>query len=113
MYGSPMISFPAQIISWIAAGAPSGAAARPSTKRAVVPGTKSSGRAVGPVEVVMPLPIVSSVGMVLGSAAASGAVATLPPVLGMLGVLLAAVPTVEPAGVGATNGTTSPVPPFS
>src|SRR3984885_8432587 len=108
-----MISFPAQIISWIAAGAPSGAAARPSTKRAVVPGTKSSGRALGPVAVVIPFPIVSSAGMVLGSAAASGVVATLPPGLGMVGGLLAAGPIVEPAGVGATNGTTSPVATFS
>ena len=62
------------------------AAARPSTKRAVAPGTSSSGRTVGPVAEVMPSPLVSSVGMLVASSVGSLVAAAIPP------VLLAAVP---------------------
>src|ERR1700688_723629 len=105
MYGRPISSLPAQMICWMAAGTPSGAAARPSTKRAVLPGTSSSGRTVGPVAEVMPLPVINSLGTLV--AAGSTDVATLPP------VVLAAVPVVVLAFVGATKGTTAPVAVFS
>src|SRR5580692_8036797 len=100
MYGSPISSLPAQMMSWITAGTPSGAAATPSMKRAVVPGTSSSGRNVGPVALVMPSPIVSSLGMLAVRllAADSLEVGAMPPVLGaavsLVEVLLAAVPVV-------------------
>src|ERR1700722_4747747 len=108
MYGRPMIWLPAQMIAWMLAGAPMGAAARPSTKRAVLPGTSSSGRCVGPVAEVMPSPLISSVGMAemgLDGVAETGAA---PP------VALAAEPVVVvPALVLARKGTTSPVAVFS
>src|SRR5580658_4105549 len=102
------------MMSWITAGAPSGAAARPSTKRAVMPGTSNSGLGVGPVAVLMPSPVLSSPGMLVARvlAAASLDVAAMPPVL-IGGVLLAAVPVVVLAFAGTAKGTTSPVAVFS
>src|SRR6185437_3164424 len=87
MYGSPISSLPAQMISWTESGADIGAAARPFTYRAVVPGTSSWGRVVGPF--ALPIPAGGT-----SSGCCPVAAGSLPPV-----AALAVVPVV-PVAVG-------------
>ena len=54
MYGSPMIWLPAQMTAWTEAGAEIGAAARPLTKRAIEPVTRSCGFACADAATVLP-----------------------------------------------------------